>query len=86
MPAAALVHRLPTTERHPALDDRWNQQMTRLLREAAEVRDERERARSSEDELLAQREVTALPDLIRTHGAPPPRDSAHLLARLVPHG
>ncbi len=44
--------------------------MTRVLREAAEVREERERARSSEDELLAQRETAALVDLIQARGRP----------------
>ncbi len=43
--------------------------MTRLLREAAEAREQRERARMVEDVLLARREATALLDAIRTRRA-----------------
>ena len=55
---------------HQTLDDRLNVQMTRLLREAAQVREVRERARSSADGHLARREATALLHAIRTRGQP----------------
>lgn len=76
IPGGGLAHRRPTAVRHQAPSDQWNQQMTRVLREAAEVREERERARSSEDELLAQRETAALMDLIQGRGRP--RTSEHI--------
>jgi hypothetical protein len=66
-----------------ALDDRWDQQMTHLLREAAEVREGRDRARSSEDDLLARREATAIRDLIRSHARP---RAKHYDLRAIPKG
>jgi hypothetical protein len=70
MPAGTHVPRRPSTERNRALDDQRNEEMTRLLREAAEIREGRERARSIEDSLLARREATAFLDVIRDHGRP----------------
>jgi hypothetical protein len=66
------------------IDDRWNEQMTGVLRRAAEVRESRERARSSEDERAARRETEALLAMIQGHAetgarrkgahpGPPPR-------------
>jgi hypothetical protein len=52
---------------HSASDpDRWNQRMTQVLREAAEVRAELERARSTEDTRLARQESEACRVLIAT--------------------
>jgi hypothetical protein len=51
-------------------NDRWNARITGLLREAAEVRADRERARAGEDTLLARSETAALLDAIRSHGQP----------------
>lgn len=52
---------------HPASDpDRWNERMTQVLREAAEVRDELERARSTEDTRLARQESEVCRALIAT--------------------
>jgi len=56
--------------RHVAPDRAWDELITRLIREAAEVREERERARMSEDALLARREAAALMEAIRAHGRP----------------
>lgn len=70
-------------DRRSALDDRWDQQMTHLLREAAEVREGRDRSRSSEDDLLARREATAIRDLIRSHSRP---RAKHYDLRPVPKG
>jgi hypothetical protein len=58
---------------------------TGLLREAAEVRDERERARMIRDVLLARREARALLDPIRTHGRPKVKHYVtHSAARRAP--
>ena len=46
---------------------RWNEEMTRILREAAGVRDELERARSTEDRQLARRQAEACRALISAH-------------------
>lgn len=66
-PATAPVHGGPAAGRHHQLDHRWDQEMTRLLREAAEVREQRERARAEEDGRASRREAAALLDLVRTH-------------------
>lgn len=58
------------TPRHVVRDGAWDELITRLIREAAEVREERERARVTEDALLARREATALIEAIRDHGRP----------------
>ena len=52
------------------VDDPWNNAMTRLLREAAEVREANERARSIQDGLAARQEADALLELIRAHPRP----------------
>ncbi len=52
------------------IDDRWNEQMTSVLRRAAEVRESRERARSSEDQKSARRETEALLAMIQGKAAP----------------
>jgi hypothetical protein len=52
------------------IDDRWNEQMTGVLRRAAEVRESRERARSTEDERAARRETEALLAMIQGHAQP----------------
>lgn len=52
---------------HSASDPgRWNERATRILREASEVRDELERARSTEDDRLAKQESEACLALIGT--------------------
>ena len=48
-----------TATRRASDPDRWNERITRVLREAAEVRDELERARSAEDIRLARQESEA---------------------------
>jgi hypothetical protein len=60
----------PATPHRQHLDSAWDVEMTRLLREAAEIREERDRARQSEDTLLARRETAALMSAIRTRGRP----------------
>jgi hypothetical protein len=81
MPAANDVDRRPATERHPRRDDRWARQMTRLLREAAEARDKRERARASQDESEARRESAAIMALILAHGRPNIGTASHVQPR-----
>lgn len=66
-PATTVLPGRQKAERHRALDDQRNSEMTRLLREAAEIREGRERARSAEDALLARREAAAFLDVIRSH-------------------
>ena len=68
-PAAASVHPRPVTEQQ-RLDDRFARQMTRLMRDAAHVREHRERARASEDERTTRREAAAMLELIRAHDLP----------------
>jgi hypothetical protein len=68
-PSAPLPTR-PATSRRQHLDSAWDIEMTRLLREAAEIREERDRARQSEDTLLARGETAALMSAIRTRGQP----------------
>jgi hypothetical protein len=70
MEASAPVPRRPATPGREALDGAWDIEMTRLLREAAEIREERDRARLSEDTLLARSETDALLGAIRTRGRP----------------
>lgn len=52
--------------RSASASDRWNERMNRVLREAAEVRGELERARWTEDSRLAMRESGACVALIAT--------------------
>ena len=52
-------------------DERWNRQVSRLMHEAAEEREQRERARATEDDLLARREAAALLALIRARAVEP---------------
>jgi hypothetical protein len=66
MSAPARIAGRLTTPRPKALDDAWDERMTGLLRAAAEVREERQRRRLREDELLAQRETAALLSAIGT--------------------
>ena len=54
-------------------DERWNRQVSRLMHEAAEEREQRERARATEDDLLARREAAALLALIRARARPDAR-------------
>lgn len=68
--APAAVRARGATPGRQALDDAWDVEMTRLLREAAEIREERDRARLSEDTLLARRETDALLGAIRDRGRP----------------
>jgi hypothetical protein len=51
-------------------DEQWNQQVSRLMHEAAEEREHRERARATEDDLHARREAAALMALIRARVRP----------------
>ncbi len=51
------------------IDHRWNEQMTGILRRAAEVREARERARSSDDLHARERETAALMALIQGRAA-----------------
>lgn len=69
-PAAPLARRPTAAERQRSHDERWNQQMTRLMREAADVRERRERTRASEDDRSARREAAAMLELIRTYDRP----------------
>ena len=68
-PAAASVHHGSVTEQQ-RLDDRLARQLTRLMRDAAHVREHRERARASEDERTTRREAAAMLELIRAHDLP----------------
>jgi hypothetical protein len=70
MPATAHVHPLPAAERQRSRDDRWDQQLTRLLRVAAEARERRDRAHAIEDDRSARREAAAMLELIRAHDRP----------------
>ncbi|OGO55226.1 MAG: hypothetical protein A2V85_09635 [Chloroflexi bacterium RBG_16_72_14] len=56
--------------RHRTPDERWNQQVSRVMHEAAEEREQRERARATEDDLHARREAAALMALIRARVRP----------------
>jgi hypothetical protein len=73
-PAATPPRRPPVNQRQKLsqqprpLDDPWSLEMTRLLRQAAEVREERDHARTSEDAASARNENEALHALIRTGG------------------
>ncbi len=58
--------------------------MTEILRKAADVREKRERERSSEDDLSARREAAALLVLIRSHGRPKARHYLPTASRLPP--
>jgi hypothetical protein len=49
MPPAAPAHHRPANELPQAVADRRNRRMTDILRRAAEIRDKRERDRSSQD-------------------------------------
>ncbi|HYM84321.1 MAG TPA: hypothetical protein VEY67_09245 [Candidatus Dormibacteraeota bacterium] len=60
----------PTTLALRELDSAWDAEMTGLLREAAEIREARDRARLIEDTSLAQRETAALLAAIRSRGRP----------------
>lgn len=73
IPPAAPPRRRPANELPQAVADRRNQQMTDILRKAADVREKRERDRSSEDDLSARREAAALLVLIRSHARPKAR-------------
>ncbi len=64
-PGARLASAGPTR----IVDDRWNEQMQRVLREAADTRTVRDRARSLEDLRTARRESAALMALIDGHAA-----------------
>lgn len=66
--APAPVRGRVTTRGRQQGDEAWDVQMTRLLREAAEIREERDRTREAEDTLLSQRETAALLAAIRTRG------------------
>jgi hypothetical protein len=68
--AAVHVPTLQATRRPQAVDGAWDAEMTRLLREAAEIREERERARLDQDARSARAEATALLEAIRAHGRP----------------
>ena len=66
-PEVASRSRALSSATHAASDaDRWNERMTRVLREAAEVRDELGRARSAEDARLARQGSEACLALIAT--------------------
>lgn len=69
-PSTAPLHGAPVTGRSQPLGDRWDQEMTRLLREAAEVREQRARVRAEEDDRSSRRESAALLELVRAHGRP----------------
>lgn len=66
----------PSTERRAADQDRFNNEMTLILREAADERTNRERVRSGEDERRARDETSAMDALIQSRGrrAPAPAD------------
>ena len=64
---AGRTHARSTDAAGPA---RWNERMTRILREAAEVRDELERAKSTEDARLAREASEACLALIGTLALP----------------
>lgn len=68
--AAVLATALQATRRHQPVDSAWDAEMTRLLREAAEIREEREHARAAQDARSARAEATALLAAIRAHGRP----------------
>ncbi|MEW6226270.1 MAG: hypothetical protein AB1627_16740 [Chloroflexota bacterium] len=63
----------PTGAEPRTPDERWNRQVSRLMHEAAEERERRERARATEDDLLARREAAALLALIRARVRPDAR-------------
>jgi hypothetical protein len=56
--------------RHPTSDERWSQQVSRLMHEAAEEREQRERARATEDDLHTRREAAGLMALVRARVRP----------------
>ena len=56
------THQAQPEQRAP--DVLWNLQMNRLLREAAEVRETRERVRQEEDESLARQQSATLLEMI----------------------
>jgi 16S rRNA C1402 N4-methylase RsmH len=69
-----------------AIDDRWNEQMTGVLRRAAEVRQARELARASDDERSARRETDALLALIERQATPRAGDDTSHPGRRTPAG
>lgn len=84
----AVQQRRPTTtqpaqDELPAPDVLWNLQMNRLLREAAEVRENRERLRQEEDDTLARQQNATLLEMIHaasgltTTGSMPRTTSSH---------
>lgn len=54
----------PARAEQQAPDVLWNLQMNRLLREAAEIRETRERLRQEEDESLARQQNATLLEMI----------------------
>lgn len=58
------IARPPKPGPEPAGDDPWSAQMTALLRDAAEARADRERARTLEDARSTRTEVAALQAMI----------------------
>jgi len=63
---------------------RWNEQMTRILREAAEARDDLDRARATESSLLMQQQADACLALIgerASSSGQPTRSRDHARAR-----
>lgn len=69
----AMTDRATPLRAQQRIDDRWNQQMTSLLREAADLRAARDRTRATEDDVLARRESSALLGAIAAHGRPTTR-------------
>ena len=68
--AAAHATAPEAIRRHRATEDAWDAVMTRLLRAAGEIREERERARRNQDARSARAEAAALLEAIRAHGRP----------------
>jgi hypothetical protein len=79
------ANRRPPNEAPQAVADRRNQQVTDILRRAAEARDKRDRDRSTQDDLANKREAAALLAIIDSHARPEaqsrPRDGTQAAAR-----
>jgi hypothetical protein len=64
------ANRRPPNEAPQAVADRRNQQVTDILRRAAEARDKRDLDRSIEDDLSIKREAAALLAVVDSHAQP----------------
>ncbi len=81
LPTRTRVNRRPAADRPSTLDDRWDLQMSRLLRDAANAREQRDRTRAGEDDRTSRREAAALLQLVQAHDRPKVDPTSHTQPR-----